>query len=244
MAESREPQDVSSEGVRTRSQTQFGNESHAATSPAQDLGRSYGALLDQQTWELDAGDAPPSAGTEPPVSPSAQPPPLMRIVEALLFVGGAALTAQRACETIRGLTPGQFTEAIDTLNRDYRRQGRPYFIHPREQGYVLELRPRFRRVIDKLYGGTREARLSPAAIDVLALVAYRQPATKQEIDSLRGSESGNLLRQLVRRGLIAITHRGDGHRREGSYSTTPRFLKLFLLRSLDDLPQTQDLQRL
>jgi segregation and condensation protein B len=93
----------------------------------------------------------------------------------------------------------------------------------------------------------REARLSPAAIDVLALVAYRQPATKQEIDSIRGTESGHLLRQLVRRRLIDIVHRTESlleKKREVSYGTTERFLELFGLKSLEDLPQTQDLQKL
>ena len=79
---------------------------------------------------------------------------------------------------------------------------------------------------------------------MLALVAYRQPASKQEIDTLRGADCGSLLRQLVRRGLIAVVHRGDADRREVTYGTTPRFLELFQLRSLDDLPQTQELQRL
>jgi segregation and condensation protein B len=79
---------------------------------------------------------------------------------------------------------------------------------------------------------------------VLALVAYRQPATKQEVDSLRGYDSGSLLRQLVRRGLIAIVQRADAAQREVAYGTTPRFLELFGLTNLDDLPQTEDLQKL
>jgi segregation and condensation protein B len=96
--------------------------------------------------------------------------------------------------------------------------------------------------VEKLYGSVREARLSAAAIDALALVAYRQPVTKQEIDSLRGAESGPLLRQLIRRNLIAIIHRAEADQREVSYGTTPRFLELFNLTSLDDLPRTEDLQ--
>jgi segregation and condensation protein B len=174
---------------------------------------------------------------------SAAPPPPLRIVESLLFVGGAPLTAVRACEAVRGLTAEQFTQAIDDLNRDYRRQGRPYRIQARDQGYELVLRPRFRGVVDHLYGSTREARLSPTALDVLALVAYRQPITKPEVDSLRGGESGGSLRQLVRLGLISV-QRGDANRREVCYGTTPRFLDVFQLRGLDDLPRTQDLQRL
>jgi segregation and condensation protein B len=166
------------------------------------------------------------------------------VVEALLFVGGAPLTAARACETIRGLTEAQFTEAIDALNAAYRGQGRPYLIQAQAQGYVLALRPRHKPVLERLYGGQRAARLSPAVIDVLSLVAYRQPATKQEIDTLRGHDCGGMLRQLVRRGLVAVVHRPDADRREVTYGTTARFLELFKLRSLDDLPQTQDLQKL
>ena len=142
------------------------------------------------------------------------------------------------------MTAAQFGQALETLNQDYRRQGRPYLIQSQEQGYLLTLRPRFRRVLDRLHGQVREARLSPVAIDVLSLVAYRQPATKQEIDSMRGAESGSLLRQLVRRGLIAVVHRGEAAPREVAYGTTARFLELFGLGSLDDLPQTQDLQKL
>jgi segregation and condensation protein B len=177
-------------------------------------------------------------------SAAGAPPPLPRLVEALLFVGGAPLTAARACETIRGLSESQFAEAIAALNAEYRAQGRPYTIQAQGPGHVLALRPRFRAVAEKLYGGPRAARLSAAALDVLALVAYRQPATKQEIDALRGSDCGGLLRQLVRRGLVAVVHRADADRREVTYGTTGRFLELFKLRSLDDLPQTQDLQKL
>lgn len=221
-----------------------GPEAEPRTEPAETLRRTYDGLLERQAWEA---DAPPSPETPPPAGTpdrSAAPPPLVRIVEALLFVGGPPLTAVRVCEVIRGLTETQFTEVINTLNEEYRREGRPYLIQAQDQGQVLALRPRFHPVREKLYGGPREARLSPAAVDVLALVAYRQPATKQEVDTLRGAESGALLRQLVRRGLVAVVNRGDAAGRAVSYGTTPRFLQLFGLRSLEDLPQTQELQRL
>jgi segregation and condensation protein B len=142
------------------------------------------------------------------------------------------------------MTAEQFTAAVDRLNRDYRRQGRPYLILAQEGGYVLSLRPGYQSLLERLYGSHREARLSAAAIDVLALVAYRQPVLKQEIDSLRGAESGAIVRQLVRRGLIAVVQRGAQGHREVSYGTTARFLQLFGLNSADDLPQTQDLQLL
>jgi segregation and condensation protein B len=179
---------------------------------------------------------------EEPLAPDASPPPLERIIEALLFVGGPPLTAVRAGEVVRQLTPEQFTDAIARLNNDYRRQGRPYRIQLREHGYELALRPAFRAVSERLYGASRETRLSQPATDTLALVAYRQPVTRQEVDSLRGADSLGLLRQLVRLGLISV-QRGDSQS-EVCYGTTSRFLKEYGLRSLDDLPRTQDLQRM
>ncbi len=174
---------------------------------------------------------------------SASPPPLERIVEALLFLGGPPLTAARAAEAVRGLTAEQFAEALAALNRDYRAQGRPYRIQPRDQGHELALRPAYRVVLDRLHGAKREARLSQVARDALAIVAYRQPIGRQEVDGVRGADSTGVLRQLVRLGLIAV-QRGDGGPGEALYGTTTRFLQLFQLRSLDDLPRTQDLQKL
>lgn len=196
---------------------------------------SFGGRAERQLWYTGGSDADSQSGA---------PPPLLRIIEAMLFLGGAPLTAERAGELVRGLTPNQFREAVAVLERDYRHQGRPYQIETRDGGHLLTLRPRYRTVVDRLYGSNREARLSAPAIDVLSIVAYRQPATKQEIDSARGAESGSLLRQLVRRGLVAVVQRGDAATKEVAYGTTARFLQLFNLRSLDDLPQTQDLQRL
>jgi segregation and condensation protein B len=196
-------------------------------------------MLGATPWDVDAPTLSPAADA---TAATTQGP--LRIVEALLFVGGSPLTAVRAGEIMRGLAIEQFTALIDELNQAYRRQGRPYSIQSQGQGYVLTLRPRYQGLVEKLFGGVREARLSTLAVDVLALVAYRQPATKAEIDSLRGAESGALLRQLVRRGLIHVVYRADANQKEVSYGTTPRFLELFGLQSLEDLPRTHDLQQL
>lgn len=161
------------------------------------------------------------------------PPQVVRIVEALLFVGGAPLTAARACEALQSVTTEEFAQAVASLNRDYRDQGRPYRIRPNGQGYELTLRPNFALVRERMQGGSREAKLTPAARDTLALVAYRQPVTRQEVESERGADSLASLRQLVRLGLVAV-QRGEG---EAAYGTTARFLRLFGLRNLDDLPR-------
>ena len=154
------------------------------------------------------------------------------------------MTAERACEIVRGLTPEQYQQAIDFLNQEYKNQGRPYLIQSQQNGYVLTLRTRYNKVRERLFGSPREAHLTQAAIDVLALVAYRQPATRQEIDTMRGVDSAGVLRQLVRRGLIVVVQRGEAEKKEVAYATTQRFLDFFGLNDLEDLPRTQDLQQI
>src|SRR4051794_18604824 len=91
------------------------------------------------------------------------PPPVDRLVEAMLFLGGPPLTAARAADAVRGLTSERLADAVGNLNRAYRLQGRPYHIRERDEGYELVLRARFARVIDRLNGAPREARLTPQA---------------------------------------------------------------------------------
>ena len=168
--------------------------------------------------------------TEPPPSPE-------QIVEAMLFVGGPPLTAEAVCAAVRGLTPARFLAALDALSRRYRAQRRPYAIQPRDAGFVLAVSPSFRGLRERLFGGPREARLSQPALDVLSVVAYRQPVGKAEVDAIRGTDSGALLRQLVRLGMVAVQHRAEAGTREVRYGTTPRFLRVFGIASLDELPR-------
>jgi segregation and condensation protein B len=168
------------------------------------------------------------------------PPSPEQLLESMLFVGGHPLTAEIAMQAVRGLTHERFQSAIDSLNRRYRDQQRPYSAEPRGDGYVLVVKSAFRQVRDRLFGGPREARLSQPALDVLSVVAYRQPVGKLEIDAIRGTDSGATLRQLVRLGLIAVQHRADSAGREVRYGTTPRFLQVFGLSSLDELPRLGD----
>ena len=213
-------------------------------------------LPPEPAWQLDGMEIPglklperdPESGLDGPKKGASSagdtPVSLARIIEALLFVGGEPLTAERVGESVRGVTQGDFVSAIDGLNRTYRSEGRPYLIRAVQPGYELALRPRFFPLQEKLAGLSREARLSQAALDVLALIAYRQPITKKDVDSLRGMESGSLLRQLVRRGLLMVGESPEGGRREAVYRTTQRFVDLFQLNGLEDLPRTHDLQRL
>jgi segregation and condensation protein B len=183
-----------------------------------------------------------STSTTPPAEETL-PPPLPRLLEALLFVGGAPLTPERAAEVIRGLTPDEFRELIDALNRDYRRQNRPYRIVALEGGHALVPQPRYRDVLQRLTGAVRETRLSPPALDTLSIVAYKQPISRDDIDSVRGADSSAQLRLLVRLGLVVL-ERDEKEPPVVVYRTTGKFLDLFGLQSLDDLPRTQDPQEM
>jgi segregation and condensation protein B len=231
-----------------------------------ELGQAAASQLGGE-WHLDADDpgetgkesppkelppTPPNPGPRRPFprlasqdpEPDAVPPSPEQIVEAMLFVGGHPLTPPVACTAVRGLTAEGFQAAVDSLNRRYRSQNRPYAIQRRDEGFVLALLPTHRGLRERLFGGPRETRLTQPALDVLAVVAYRQPVAKAEVDAVRGTDSGSVLRQLVRLGLVAVQHRAESGSREVRYGTTPRFLQVFGLASLDELPRLGDTESL
>ncbi|NLS92158.1 MAG: SMC-Scp complex subunit ScpB [Planctomycetaceae bacterium] len=162
------------------------------------------------------------------------------VVETLLFVGSVdnrPLGVAKAAELMRGVTPSDVDEAVAQLNVRYRSNGCPYEIVEEREGYRMSLRPAFFPVRNKFYSKVREARLSQAAIDALAIVAYRQPLTSEQVSQLRGTPSGHLLTQLVRRQLLEVERGAEG--RQLVYRTSQRFLELFGLESLEDLPDSE-----
>jgi|GEM_PF-877027 len=152
------------------------------------------------------------------------PPPLVRIIEALCFVEGKPVTARRAAEIIPDLTDEQFHQAVAELQRRYREQGRPYAFVRQGDGYLLTIRPQYRYLIERLYGEKKEAVLSLAAIEVLAIIAYRQPVTRGTIEALRGRDSTAALRQLLRRGLIAVQPASQSASAAGTMTPTAEAL--------------------
>jgi segregation and condensation protein B len=167
------------------------------------------------------------------------------ILEAILFVGhptGEPLTSERIAGLMRGVRPAEIDDLVLQLNDEYSAAGAPYAIHSVGPGYQLVLRAEFHSLRDAFYGRIREARLSTAAIDVLAIVAYHQPVTAEEIELRRGKPSGALLAQLVRRDLLAA-ERPPEKKAKPRYRTTPRFLDLFSLNDLSELPRSQDIGR-
>ena len=165
------------------------------------------------------------------------------ILEAMLFVGdpaGQPLSPAQAAELMRGVEPDEIPALVEELNQRYAANGSPYHVVSEEGGYRMTLRKPFHGLRDQFYGRVREARLSLAAVDVLSIVAYRQPLTADQVSKLRNKPSGHILAQLVHRGLLRI-ERAAVPRRTAHYHTTDRFLELFGLTNLADLPQSEEL---
>ena len=131
-------------------------------------------------------------------------------------------------------------EILADLNERYYRNGAPYKIVPEQGGYRLVLLNKYDRLLERFSGKNKEFRLSQTAIDVLALVAYRQPITLADILDARPNAS-SVITQLVRRDLISLEKRVVDKKKVPVYRTTERFLKLFNLTSLDELPVIGDI---
>lgn len=164
------------------------------------------------------------------------------IVEGMLFVGnseGRPLTSREMATHIRDVSPREVESLIDELNELYKRTDTSYRIVSEGNGYRFALGTKFDAVRHRFHGRVREAKLTPTAIEVLSVVAYRQPVGADEITELRGGRSHYLLNQLVRRGLISL-ERPDAAPRKPVYRTTDRFNALFRIDSPKDLPSSQD----
>lgn len=167
------------------------------------------------------------------------------ILEAMLFVGhptGESLTSERIASFMRGVRAAEIDDLVSELNSEYEATGSPYGIVSVGAGYRMEIRPDFSGLREAFWGRIREARLSQAAIDVLAIVGYHQPISLEEIDRLRGKSSGAIVGQLVRRDLLALQRSGPG-KGKAHYGTTRRFLALFGLEDIGQLPRSRDFER-
>jgi segregation and condensation protein B len=220
------------------------------------LREAFAAMLGSADGSQDAGNEHSNPGasatgeSSPVVDAPGSPPELCEIsprsvVEAMLFVGrpdNRAASARELAAAMRGVSPSEVDAAVAELNALYDADATPYRIAHSHGGYRLVLRDEFERMRDKFYGRVREARLSPAAIEVLSIVAYNQPVSAAQIDELRGAASGGALSILVRRRLLGLERSED----RGSmpvYRTTDRFLRLFGLESLSVLPRSEELEK-
>lgn len=164
-------------------------------------------------------------------------------VEAVLFVAGEPLNSRKIAD-LASLADG--TEArtlIRQLNQSYDAQASAFRVEEVAGGFQLLTRPKFGAWLRRLHQTPVETRMSAPALETLAVVAYRQPVVRAEIEAIRGVQCGELLRQLMERDMVRIVGRSDELGRPYLYGTTRRFLQVFGLRSLDDLPRAASLRR-
>jgi len=163
----------------------------------------------------------------------------LAILEALLFVGlpgGKPLSSRAVAGLIRGVRAEEVDDLAVELQRRCRADNCPYEVVARDEGWVMRLRPEFAQFGNVLEGRARLVRLDAEALDVLAVVAWNQPVPRDRLVELGCDARPATLRQLVRRGLLELRHpEGDA---EGgpTYHTTGKFLEVFRLGSLADLP--------
>ncbi len=196
-----------------------------------------GALPKEDVRETASDAVTAQAKSSAPVEPQVTP---RQVIEACLFVGGTPLTARKLASILKGDYTAAFVEeVIEDLNRQYGVEQRPYEIQLGEGGYILALRDEYERLRFKAFGlGPKEVRLTQDALEVLALVAYRQPVSEPEITELGKPNSGGVLRQLLRRDLLAVDRSPDQPKLI-RYITTERFLSLFGIGELDELPRPE-----
>ena len=164
-----------------------------------------------------------------------------QIIEALLFASDAPLAAQDLARGEEELDTAGVEEAIQALQAEYDRQGRAFQIYEIAGGYQLLTRPEYSPHLERFETVPTSTRLSGASLEVLAIVAYRQPIGRSEIEEIRGVGSSHVLRSLQEVGLIEVVGRGEGLGRPLLYGTTPRFLEHFGFSDLDELPRPDEL---
>lgn len=191
----------------------------------------------------------PAPTTAQPEAPSADD--TAPRVEALLITADRATPAPALAEALgligpedggpaRSAAAAEVEAAIASLNTAYEATGRSFRIERVAGGYRVMTLARFGPTLNGARGA-RSGRLSRPAIETLAIVAYRQPLTRAQIEAIRGVGCGEVLRALLERRLVTITGRAEELGRPMLYGTTRRFLEVFGLASLDDLPSAKDL---
>jgi segregation and condensation protein B len=166
-----------------------------------------------------------------------------RSVEALVLASPEPVSAARLAELIPYAKPAAVRERVEELNAEYEAQGRSFRIESAAGGYQMRTLPEFADLVQRLQP-LRPLRLSRAALETLAIVAYRQPITRAEIEHVRGVDVGAVLKSLLERRLVRLAGHREVPGRPMLYGTSRRFLEVFGLDKLDDLPRLRDVAEL
>ncbi|MFL6595926.1 MAG: SMC-Scp complex subunit ScpB [Chthoniobacterales bacterium] len=182
---------------------------------------------------------------------------LARVIEALLFSAQKPLTTRELRDAIKGaggddeLEPNEFSKsneaeiaaALEQLKIEYIEQQRAFQLIERAEGWQLASDPAYARWVRGLFPAAKPQRLSPPSLETLAIVAYRQPITRADIEAVRGVAVDGVLQSLMERGLVKIGGRAEVPGRPLLYETTQFFLDHFGLKNLDELPNAEELRK-
>ncbi len=173
------------------------------------------------------------------------------IIEALIFSSEDSLSAVDIIKAIQGIdgedikiTPEEIEECVEELNSVYDEHKLSFRIKKIANGYLFGTRPEYAKYLGYLSSEKSKRRLSHAALETLAIIAYKQPITKPTIESIRGVNSDYILNTLLEKRLITISGRAETIGRPLLYSTTDDFLKYFGLYKLSDLPKPREIEEI
>jgi segregation and condensation protein B len=160
-------------------------------------------------------------------------------VEAILFLSSQPVGSRKLAELTDLADGTKARTLVRKLNRLYDAEGCAFRVEEVAGGFQLLTRKKFAPWLRRLYAAPVEVRLSGPAMETLAVIAYRQPVLRAEVEAIRGVQSGEVLRQLIERDMVRIVGRSDELGRPFLYGTGKRFLQVFGLRHIDELPQTE-----
>jgi segregation and condensation protein B len=164
------------------------------------------------------------------------------VVEAILFATEEPLSAKKIAGLLGTGTAKDVKQQIEALNEGYAAQNRSFRIEEIAGGFQMLTLPDYNTWLSKYREVRSESKLSQAALETLAIVAYKQPVLRAEVEVIRGVAAGDMLNRLREMGLIKIVGRAEELGRPMLYGTTKRFLEVFGLAGLDDLPQIEELK--
>lgn len=166
--------------------------------------------------------------------------PLMQLIEAALFAANRPITIEELQTLEPEASLADVRTAVDELREHYDFDGHAVEVVELAGGYQVLTRRAFAEAIERAQIAVRTPKLTPAAMETLAVIAYRQPVGRAEIEEIRGVSAGGVLRSLQERGLIEVVGRSEAMGRPLLYGTTPLLLELLGLRDLGELPRTEE----
>lgn len=169
---------------------------------------------------------------------------MKKIVEALIFASDGPISGNRINSTIEEIDANQIQVIVDELNIEYEQQQRSFQIVHVAGGYQFVTRGEFASYIRKYYKGRSKSKLSRAALEALAIIAFKQPMSRPEIDMIRGVNSDGVVKNLLERNLIQISGRSETIGRALLYSTTTEFLRYFGVNDVSELPKPKEIEEL